>query len=564
MKKKAKMVKEAILGDPELKKLEKMGDVKIAGHMGKTKKPKSKKIREKKKIVKIREHRNVIDKYYVEGYKVRAQVIIEKTGKEFVPIYVLKVPEARPGTLALMDQIGERLLVETPVKITELVNPKAMEELKERFFEKSFEILRRELAHESRDVWEFLAGVLVNEMLGLGKVEVLLADPNLEDIVINNAEESVWVYHKKHGWLKTNVVVPKESQIQNYASIIGRKVGRQITTLNPLMDAHLVTGDRVNATLFPISTKGNTISIRKFRRSPWVITDLIENKTVSVDVAALLWTTVQYEMNIITSGGTGSGKTTFLNVLMPFIPINHRILSIEDTREIVLPHFLHWVPLTTRDPGAEGRGGVDMLQLLVNSLRMRPDRIIVGEIRRGDQAEVLFEAMHTGHSVYATLHADTAEQTYRRLVYPPISVPDPLLEALDILVVMFRDRRRGIRRVYEIAEIVPSAKDHKATVRVLFKWNPSKDRIEKHQTSARLMRRLKEFTGMSNKDIRKDFAEKREILKWMVKNNLKTVDAVGKVVAEYYQDPKKTMNIIRRKNSKATDLVPAHYLKLVE
>lgn len=529
----------------------------------KRKRGKRKRRRKKKKALKKGERKpgNIIEKYYVEAYKVRAQVVVERSEKEFVPVYVLKVPEVQAGTAALMDQIGEKLLVETPVKITELVDPKALLALKRKFFEKSFEILRRELSHESEDVWEFLAGVLVNEMLGLGRIEVLLSDANLEDIVINNAEEPVWVYHKKYGWLKTNVVIPKEMQIQNYASIIGRKVGRQITTLNPLMDAHLVTGDRVNATLFPISTKGNTISIRKFRRSPWVITDVIENKTVSFDVAALLWTTTQYEMNIIISGGTGSGKTTFLNVLMPFIPINHRIISIEDTREIVLPHFLHWVPLTTREPGAEGKGGVAMLQLLVNSLRMRPDRIIVGEIRRGDQAEVLFESMHTGHSVYATLHADTAAQTYRRLVYPPISVPEPLLEALDLLVVMFRDRRRGIRRVYEIAEIIPATGSSKASIRVLFKWNPAKDKIEKHLGSLKLMNKLKAFTGMTDREIKKDLIEKREILGWMVKNRLKTVDAVGKVVAEYYQNPKRTMEIIRRKGSKATDLVPEHYLK---
>lgn len=169
-----------------------------------------------------------------------------------------------------------------------------------------------------------------------------------------------------------------------------------------------------------------------FRRKPWVITDLIENKTIDINVAALLWTSIQYEMNMIVSGGTATGKTTFLNVMMPFIPINHRILSIEDTREIELPSFLHWVPLTTREPNFEGKGEVSMLDLLVNSLRMRPDRIIVGEIRRAREAEVLFEAMHTGHSVYATLHADTAAQTYRRLVNPPISVPEPLLEALDL------------------------------------------------------------------------------------------------------------------------------------
>jgi flagellar protein FlaI len=505
----------------------------------------------------------VIETYDVEAYKVKARVSIERTEKEFVPIYVLKMPEIEPGTLALMDQVGERILAEVPIKFTELIDPKALEDLKTRFYEKSYMLLRNELAHESEAVWEFLAGSLVNEMLGLGKIEVLLGDGNLEDIVVNNAYEPVWVFHKKHGWLKTNVIIPQESQILNYASIIGRKVGRQITTLNPLMDAHLTTGDRVNATLLPISTKGNTISIRKFRRKPWVIPDLIENKTIDLGVAALLWTSIQFEMNMIMSGGTATGKTTFLNVLMPFIPINHRIISIEDTREIELPSFLHWVPLTTREPNPEGKGGVSMLDLLVNSLRMRPDRIIVGEIRRGKEAEVLFEAMHTGHSVYATLHADTAAQTYRRLVNPPISVPEPLLEALDLLVVMFRDRRKGIRRIYEVAELIPAATTSKAKmeVRTIYRWDPAKDVVEKFQESHRLIEKLKAFTGMTDREIQSDLKEKQAILTWMTKNKIKTVNGVGKVVAEYYQNPEETLKIIRRSNSKVTDLVPEKYLE---
>jgi len=207
--------------------------------------------------------------------------------------------------------------------------------------------------------------------------------------------------------------------------------------LDPLLDAHLITGDRANATLFPISGRGNTITIRRFRRDPWTVTDLIKNKTTSSEVMALIWMGMQYELNLILSGGTGSGKTSFLNVCLPFIQPNHRILSIEDTRELSLPSFLHWIPMTTREPNPEGKGAVEMLDLLVNSLRMRPDRIIVGEVRRQREAEVMFEAMHTGHSVYTTLHANTADETIRRLVNPPIEVPTTMLEAVHLNVVMY-------------------------------------------------------------------------------------------------------------------------------
>ena len=505
----------------------------------------------------------LIAKYYVDAYKVRGQVTIERTTREFVPVYVLKIPEVQPATLALMDQIREKILAEVAIKTAELLEPKAFEDLKIKFFEQSYALLRRELTNETDEVWEFLAGTLVNEMLGLGKIELLIADGDLEDIVINNAEDPIWVYHKKFGWLKTNVTVPTEAQIQNYSAIIGRRVGRQITTLTPLMDAHMTTGDRVNATLFPISTMGNTISIRKFRRKPWVITDVLENRTVTLDIAAFLWLAIQYETNIIFSGGTASGKTTFLNVLLPFIPPNQRIISIEDTREIQLPRFLHWVPLTTREPNAEGRGGVSMLDLLVNSLRMRPDRIIVGEIRRGEQAEVLFEAMHTGHSVYATLHADTAEQTYRRLINPPINVPESLLEALHLITVAFRDRRRGIRRIFQIAEVVPAVKDEesKPFINVLYRWNPAKDSISKVKNSIRILDELKLHTGMTDHEFKRDLKEKMDILKWMYKKDIRTVDGIGKVVVEYYFDPNKVLDVVR-KNQNPTLLIPPSLLKV--
>lgn len=504
----------------------------------------------------------ILDGYDVLAGKVRARIEIISTPREYVPVYNLRMPTWEKGTIALLDEIKDTVVSEMQIKAVELLDPVVLEGLKKRFYTKSLELIDRQLINLSTELKEFLAGSLVHEMLGLGKLEILLADGNLEEVVINSSIEPVWVYHKKYGWLETNITIPSEAQTQNYAAAIGRKVGRQITTLDPLLDAHLITGDRVNATLFPISTIGNTLTIRMFKRKPWTITDFIENKTTNVKVTALIWLAIQYEMNILISGGTGSGKTSFLNVLMPFIPPNQRLISIEDTRELNLPKFLHWVPLTIREPNPEGKGEITMLDLLVNSLRMRPDRIIVGEIRRERQAEVLFEAMHTGHSVYATVHADTASQTYRRLVNPPINVPETLLEALDLIVVMFRDRRTGIRRVYQVAEFNPTSEQTKGvgSIRILFRWKPRKDIIEKYEESQRLIEKLRMHTGMLDSEIKQDLEDKQKILDWMVKNKINAVNAVGKVVAEYYRDPKQVLKIVD-KNEKAEKLIPKDLLE---
>lgn len=188
-----------------------------------------------------------------------------------------------------------------------------------------------------------------------------------------------------------------------------------------------------------------------------------------------------------------------------------------------------------------------MLDLLVNSLRMRPDRMIVGEIRRKEEARVLFEAMHTGHSVYSTLHADTAEQTIRRLVNPPINVPKTLVEAVDLNVVMYRDRRENIRRVMELSEVVTDFIGEEADVEpnILYKWRSNQDEIVKNQDSRKLFDKLNLHAGLTKEELKESIENRKKILNWMVKNEINTVDKVGKVIAEFYEDNKRVSHLVK-------------------
>ena len=366
-------------------------------------------------------------------------------------------------------------------------------------------------------------------------------DANLEEIAINDAEDPVWVYHVKFGWLKTTIMLSSEDQIRHYATMIGRRVGRQITILDPLMDAHLKGGDRVNATLEPISVAGNTITLRKFAAKPWTITDFIQDNTISPEAAALIWLGVQYELSTLISGGTATGKTSMLNVVANFFPPNQRIISIEDTREVQLPKFLHWVPMVTRLANPEGKGEVSMLDLLVNSLRMRPDRIIVGEIRRKREAEVLFEAIHTGHSVYATVHANDTRETITRLTNPPIEIPKTMLPAISMIVVQYRNRRTGVRKTFQIAEILPDSEPN-----VLIQLDIRKGVLKKVANSKALMGTIEMFTGFTRSEISKSLIEKEIILKWLVRQKVNTVDSVGRVMAEYYTNKDNLMDYVRK------------------
>jgi len=477
----------------------------------------------------------VLEEYEVEAENVIVTAQIQKYGSRPVRYRVI-LQDIGLGTEALLDQIRQELVLEVDVTTTEILDPKVIDYIKNRFRKKAEGMISKRLPKVDEATKYYLVSMLLNYVIGLGNIEYLMHDEDLEEVIINSATEPVRVYHKKHGWLLTNIIIPTEEQIQNYSNIIARRVGKQITTLNPLLDAHLITGDRANAVLYPVSSKGNTITIRKFARDPWTMVDMITIGTLNEEVLALIWIAMEYEMNIIISGGTGSGKTSLLGTLLPFIPPNQRILTIEDTRELQLPSSLYWCPLTTRPKNTEGKGEVSMLDLLVNSLRMRPDRIILGEMRKAQEAEVMFEAMHTGHSVYATVHADTVAETITRLTNPPISVPANMLNSVNLNIVQFRDRRRNVRRTYQVGEFIPVETDKGIEVKsnVLFRWKPSVDKIVSHGEPLKFFEELSRHTGFSMEEIKQNIRMREKILHWMVKHKVKGVDNVGTIMNQYY------------------------------
>jgi archaeal flagellar protein FlaI len=472
----------------------------------------------------------VIDKYSIQINNILVDIIIETSAEEAVPLYKVSIANISPTTKIILEKIRQEFV--SKMNLSDLEQFETAEEIvniREQFRREIRALIIRYFPHTDEPTLNMLVNYLLEENLGLGKIEILLKDSGLEEIVVNNHTEPVWVYHRKHGWLKTNVLIPSEARIRHFATMIGREVGKEITNLNPLMDAHLSTGDRVNATLAPISNKGNTITIRKFAEDPWTITKFIREGTINFEAAAFIWLAIQNELSILISGGTGSGKTSMLNVVANFFPPNQRIISIEDTRELTLPKNLHWVPMETRLPNPEGKGGVTMLDLLVNSLRMRPDRIIVGEMRRKQEAEVLLEAMHTGHSVYATIHANNADEVVTRLTNPPIDIPRQMISSLSLILVQNRNRRTGKRRTLQVAEILPDG-----SPRVLMRYNAQKDLLEKIADSEVVLDRLQLYTGMSKEEIEFDLRQKVAILKWLVRKSLESVDEIGLHIAKYY------------------------------
>ncbi|MFH1400082.1 MAG: type II/IV secretion system ATPase subunit [Nanoarchaeota archaeon] len=486
--------------------------------------------------------RTVLDTYEYKSNDIPIVVTIARVPGEFVPIYEVAISSISRTTEFILEKIRQELIRNVSLGLVDITDEKKTTMVEDKFKETISVLVQKYFPDVDDETKGFLTSYLIAKSLGLGNMELLMSDQKLEEIVVNEAAAPVWVYHKDHGWLKTNIFLRSEDQIRHYASIIGRRVGRQITVLEPLLDAHLEEGDRVNATLMPISTAGNTITLRKFSRDPWTITKFIKSKTMSLEAAALIWLAIEFELSAIIAGGTASGKTSALNVVADFFPPNQRIISIEDTREIRLPKFLHWVPMNTRQPNAEGRGEISMQDLLVNSLRMRPDRILVGEVRRKREAETLFEAIHTGHSVYATFHANNAQETVDRLTNAPIDVPPLMLPAISLIIVQFRNRRTGTRRTFQIAEILPDAKPN-----VLMQYDYKRDELVWVGKSKSLFDTLTLYTGMSRPQIAADIKEKEKALQYMVDLEILDVDAVGRVMAEYYTDRKNLMKWVVKK-----------------
>ncbi len=246
---------------------------------------------------------------------------------------------------------------------------------------------------------DYYADAVVREMVGYGLIDDLIKDDRLEEIMVIAPKRPVYVFHREHEMMVSNIEFIEEQEIEDLINRIGREIGRRVDVASPLLDARLLDGSRVNATIPPASISGGTLTIRKFKADPYSIIDLIKIGTINAEVAAFLWLCVEgmgtRPANILIAGGTGSGKTTLLNVLATFISDRERIITIEDTAELSLA-LKHWIRMEARPPGLEGTGELKMDILVKNALRMRPDRILVGEIRH-KEAFTFFTAINTGH-----------------------------------------------------------------------------------------------------------------------------------------------------------------------
>ena len=392
------------------------------------------------------------------------------------------------------------------------------------------------------------------DFIGLGKIEPFMQDEQIEDVSCDGLDIPVFVFHRNPliNSVLTNVVYRNAEDLDSFVIRLAQISGKSISVAVPLLSGALPDGSRIQATLATdIARRGSNFTIRKFTEKPLTPMHLLNYGTIDLKTLAFLWMAVDFGKSIIISGGTASGKTTMLNVLSLFIRPEKKIVSIEDTPELKLPHP-HWVPQVARSAiGVEGErkfGEIDLFDLLRESLRQRPDYIIVGEVR-GKEAYVLFQEMATGHPSLATIHAENMGKLIDRLTTPPISLPPSLITSADIVVFLIgtRYRDRQVRRVNEVVEVVGMNTETKQPIiNQIFRWNPINDTFD-IENNSKVLKEIAEEGGVSEKDIADELERRMVVLNWMREKNLTEYTDVNAVINFYYSFPDKLIsNIIGR------------------
>ena len=400
----------------------------------------------------------------------------------------------------------------------------------------------------SNEYLDNLARKLFQDLVGYGEIDPLIRDDNLEEIMVIGIDKPVFVYHREYGMMKTNILFKDAGEVMNLIDSIARQINRRIDQESPILDGRLPDGSRVNATIPPISADGPSMTIRKFKRDPLTIIDLINSKTISVELAAFFWLCFDglgvKSANAIISGGTSSGKTTTLNALSSFINPKERIITIEDTLELQIPHE-HVIRMETRPPNVENRGELTMNDLVKNSLRQRPDRIIVGEVR-GSEAITLFTALNTGHSGFGTLHSNDARETITRLTNAPMSVPNIMISAIDFIIMqnrIYRSDGVSFRRISEVAE-VSGIEEGVIQLNKIFEWDPQSDTIKNVGITSKTLTEIANVSGNSLNSLYDEIKNREIVLQHMVDWNIRSIRDVSTVLEMYYLDSQKVLNRI--------------------
>jgi len=510
----------------------------------KKKKIKSSEIKEEKIIdVKKKEETNIpnfmtIAKVEWDNNEIHAGIIKDPTAKGGFRYKVIE-PVLSEKEEKTFEMIKKLLMTELSVSMGEIKTKKEAEYKLKKKIHSMIKKYRLRIPPKNIEKINYFA---VRDFIYLGKIEPLMRDNMIEEISCDGTNVPIYVWHRENESMPTNIIFEKEAELNNFVRKMAYICGKHVSASSPILDASLPGGSRVNLTLGrEITKRGSTFTIRRFKADPITVIDLIKYGTMSVDIAAFMWYLIEKRTTMLVAGGTASGKTTALNALASFIRPGQKVVSIEDTQELNLPHE-NWIPAVSRQSFSDKQvGEINQFDLLRAALRQRPDIIIVGETR-GQEAYTLFQAMATGHGGFSSIHADSIEATLTRLTSAPMEVPRALISnSLDLIMLQLKIRlgEKSVRRVIQVAEIEGLDKQTgEIKTHTLFQWNPIEDKHEFMGKSI-VFKKIKERDGETDEKFAYELTKRRLALEWMVKNNIRDYRDVSNNVMEYYADPER-------------------------
>ncbi|WP_340099796.1 type II/IV secretion system ATPase subunit [Salinibaculum salinum] len=385
---------------------------------------------------------------------------------------------------------------------------------------------------------------IFRDLLGYDRIDPLVRDARLEDISCDGTDVPVYVYHREYRDMETNISFGAD-RLNSLVVRLAQRSDKHVSVADPLVDASLPNGSRIQMTLgTEVSTRGSNFTIRQFSDVPLTPVDLIEFGTFSVETMTYFWLAIENNLSLLFAGGTASGKTTSMNAISMFIPRKNKVISIEDTREITLPHD-NWIQSVTREARTSGTGEVDMYQLLQAALRQRPEYLLVGEIRtEAEVALAFFQAMATGHAAYTTMHADSTATVLSRLQNPPLSVPEQMVRELDIVAVQRQifvgDQR--VRRNVSISEL-GRGDDGSPSTQHIYEWRPATDSMASVAPSGKL-REIMYANGWDEEQLEAELRRRERLLRYLVREGISDYESFQTIVWQYASNREEVMALV--------------------
>jgi len=378
------------------------------------------------------------------------------------------------------------------------------------------------------------------DLVGFGKIDPLMRDPNIEDISCDGVKKPVFVWHRAYESIETNIQFETDEELDNMVVKLVHMSGKHVSSAFPIVDASLPGKHRLAVCYRrEVTPFGTAFTIRKFREDPYSIIDLIKMGTFSEEMAAYFWICLENRASVMVLGGTAAGKTTALNALTCLIKPGSKVITIEETAEINIPHQ-NWVSLISRQSyglGGSNVGEVTLFDLVKASMRHRPDILIVGEVR-GQEAYVLFQALATGHGGMCTMHAENLDSAIKRLTQKPMDIAPAYIPLMNIILCVRRvhlrraEGRKTCRRVIDVNEIADYG-----DYREIFKWDPAKDEHVSYFDRSVLIPDIAERQGIDVDALLREMERRKEILRWMRERNIRSYRDVAAIIAEYYARP---------------------------